>query len=272
MNKKKLHLIASVIITFTVLYVLFYHLGVSIKKPASLFIAAAVICLGLFPVFSYVKSRGKVSKTERGFTHGDHSLDRQKAAVKWMMAWRYGWAMDHREYLLTKKDLDPNGEESTKIVMNVAEILILCAAKDGLATNEKDWILGFFVCNNYNDRTISFINDYQPPEPTDPALDARLGTLSKDVDEFYGNRATSIKRNIILLALLAADADGVLSDAEYDKIKEIAMGWGIKKEEVKTIQHLVNRQFNLQIERAKAVYPEVADKIPARRPPSHTGD
>ena len=154
------------------------------------------------------------------------AINRHAIAVKFLMIWRYGFAMSHYEYLIDKKKINPLSNQSTQTIINVCELILLCSAKDGLDPAEKDWVLGLVVSQAYNNTVVNFVRKYTPP--ADAVIDSRIDQVAGEIESFYGNRNASLKRHIIFTALLAADADGIISDIEYDKIKEVALRWNIK--------------------------------------------
>jgi tellurite resistance protein len=193
------------------------------------------------------------------------AINRHAIAVKFLMIWRYGYAMSHYEYLIKKKEINPLSNQSTQTILNICELILLCSAKDGLDPAEKDWVLGLVVSQEYNDTIINFIRKYTPPTE-DADIDRRIDQVASEIESFYGNRNASLKRHVIFTALLAADADGIISDKEYDKIKEIALRWNIKTDVFVKIRKLVTQHAAAKQEQINVIFPEVASKISLRNP------
>ena len=208
------------------------------------------------------KHNSELSKSQQ--LHTLSAIEKNAIGVKWLTVLRYGYAQSHHEYLLSK-GLKPTDKKAVDIIKKAAELLILCSAKDGLDPQEKEFVLGFAVAANYDDEIINFIINYSVP-PTTSAIDARLDSISNDINLFFNKRSISYKRNLIFITLLAVDADGITSDVEYDKVKEIAMRWGIKPETVDQIRELIKEQFELQLKRTRVIFQEVHKEIPAQRP------
>ena len=178
-------------------------------------------------------------------------------ALKWITVLRYGQAQSNNEYFVKK---NTPIETTKQVYMNIAELMLLCAAKDGLHPNEKEWVAGLFIACHIDNDIVEFIDSYQEPKNADE-FDSRLETLSQSLSEFYKKRGVSIKRNIVFLATLAAQADSILSDEEKEKINMVASIWGLKNSETEEIFDICDAQFEMQKRRKEIIFPEVADQI-----------
>ncbi len=236
--------IATLILTASATYGAFCLPSVILKSMIFTFIVVSLIAIMLS-----TRNVRELAKKQAAENHA--------RALKWITVLRYGQAQSNNEYFVKKK----TPIETTKqVYMNIAELMLLCAAKDGLHPNEKEWVAGLFTACHIDNEVVEFIDNYQEPKKADE-FDSRLKTLSQSLSEFYKKRGLSIKRNIVFLATLAAQADSILSDEEKEKINMVASIWGLNNSETEEIFDICGEQFEMQKRRKEIIFPEVADQI-----------
>ncbi len=251
----------SILICTTLLLATIGLIPASKLLPITAFLSLKQILILVLLVIGLVTA-GKINRTCLRFTEEQkrNNETKRRIALKWLITLRYGNVDSHFEYLKTKL-IDPSSNQAKERTQLAAECMLLCAGKDGLSQSEKEWILGFFVACNTHDEVIQFIQNYTLP----PESDDKSRSITSQLIKFYPKREKGILKNILYLSILAASADGRLSQEEKSQIAQFGHLWEIEKNQINELFQLCKEQEELQSRRKKCVYSEVLQVLEKRK-------
>ena len=214
-HQRKISCHLSILVCTTLLLATIGLIPASKLLPITAFLSLKQILI-LVLLITGLMSAHKISQSSHSFIEDQKRNEEasRRIALRWMTTLRYGNVDSHYEHLKTKL-IDPSSNQAKQRTLLAAECMLLCAGKDGLSQIEKEWILGFFIACNTHKEVIKFIENYTLP----PESEGRSWTITSQLVTFYPRREKSILKNILYLSILAASADGHLSQEEKIKLQ-----------------------------------------------------